>query len=76
MPIGVGKDVLAQVMTDETIDPKNEYIIQNKPLPKLDYGGQKQKSTKLSTNNFRGNACEQSQLNASGWRAKTGGTLL
>jgi hypothetical protein len=74
MPIGVGKDVLAQVMTDETIDPKNEYIFQNKPLAKLDYGGQK--PTKLSTNNFRGNACEQSQLNASGWRAKTGGTLL
>jgi hypothetical protein len=25
----VGKDVLAQVMTDETIDPENEYVFQN-----------------------------------------------
>jgi hypothetical protein len=29
MPIGVSQDVLAQVMTDESIDPKNEHVFQN-----------------------------------------------
>jgi hypothetical protein len=29
MPIGVRQDVLAQVMTDESIDPKNENVFQN-----------------------------------------------
>jgi hypothetical protein len=33
MPIGVSQDVLAQVMTDESIDPENENVFQNEPLP-------------------------------------------
>jgi hypothetical protein len=32
MPIGVSQDVLAQVMTDESIDPENENVFQNEPL--------------------------------------------
>jgi hypothetical protein len=30
MPIGVGKDVLAQVMADEAIDAENENMFQDK----------------------------------------------
>ncbi len=32
MPIGVRKNVLAQVMTDESIDPKNQNVFQIEPL--------------------------------------------
>jgi hypothetical protein len=29
MPIGVSQNVLAQVVTDESVDPKNENVFQN-----------------------------------------------
>jgi hypothetical protein len=29
MPIGVSQDVLAEMVADETIDPKNENVFQN-----------------------------------------------
>jgi hypothetical protein len=32
MPIGFAKDVLAQVMADESIDPENQNVFQNRPL--------------------------------------------
>jgi hypothetical protein len=32
MPIRVSQDVLAQMMADESIDPENENVFQNKPL--------------------------------------------
>ncbi len=32
MPIGVGKNVLAQVMADESIDPENQNVFQIEPL--------------------------------------------
>ena len=35
MPIGVGQDVLAQVMADKSVDAKNQNVFQNKPLLRL-----------------------------------------
>src|SRR6185437_1637903 len=35
MPIGVSQYVLAQVMTDESIDPENENVFQDKSLLKI-----------------------------------------
>ena len=32
MPIGMGQDVLAQVMADKSIDAKNQNVFQNEPL--------------------------------------------
>jgi hypothetical protein len=32
MPVGVGKNVLAQMMADEAIDTENENVFQDKPL--------------------------------------------
>jgi hypothetical protein len=35
MPIGVSQNVLAQVMPDESIDPEDENVFQDEPLPKI-----------------------------------------
>jgi hypothetical protein len=32
MPVGMRKDVLAQVMADEAVDTQNQNIFQDKPL--------------------------------------------
>jgi hypothetical protein len=32
VPIGIGKNVLAQMMADEAVDAKNENIFQDEPL--------------------------------------------
>jgi hypothetical protein len=35
MPIGVSQNVLAQVMSDESIDPEDENVFQDEPLQKM-----------------------------------------
>src|SRR5260221_10670699 len=32
MPFGIGKNVLAQMMSDEAVDAENEHVFQDKPL--------------------------------------------